>query len=111
MIDEILIASEEFQNVLKDIKESKEAHSYLFISNDRFTANRFAYLVMNALLCKDLCGKCENCLKLKGEHPDVKFFPKKNQLLVEDSNFIVEESFIRPIFADKKIFVINDVWT
>lgn len=108
MIQEILRNSDEFQNILKDIKEGKEAHSYLFISSDKFTANEMANLVANALLCPDLCGKCENCVKFQKEHPDVKYFPKKGQLLVEDSNFIVDESFVKPIFADKKIFIIRD---
>ena len=36
------------------------------------------------------------------------YFPTKNQLLVEDSNKIANESFIKPIFADKKVFIIKD---
>ena len=108
MIQDILRGSKEFKRILKDIKSGNNAHSYLFSSQDKFTARQMARLVANALLCSDLCGKCENCLKFQNEHPDVKYFPKKNQLLVEDSNYIVEESFVKPIFADKKIFVIDD---
>ena len=108
MIKDILTNSEEFQGILRDIKAKKNSHSYLFSSPDRFTAREMARLVANALLCPDLCGKCENCIKFQSEHPDVKYFPKKNQLLVEDSNYIVDESFVRPIFADKKIFIIDD---
>lgn len=108
MIQEMLKNSEDFQNILKDIREGKEAHSYLFVSADKYTAKEMSKLVANALICSDLCGACANCIKFKSEHPDVKYFPKKNQLLVEDSNHVVEESFVKPIFADKKIFVIND---
>ena len=36
------------------------------------------------------------------------YFPTKNQLLVEDSNKISSESFVRPIFAEKKVFIIKD---
>ena len=62
-----------------------------------------------AILCEDLCDECLNCKKLLSDnHPDVMYFPTKNQLLVEDSNKISSESFIRPIFADKKVFVIKD---
>lgn len=108
MIRNILQEREEFKKVLEDIKNGTQAHSYLFISNDSFTAKEFSRLVANALLCPELCGKCENCIKFKNDHPDVKYFPKKNQLLVEDSNYIVDESFVKPIFADNKIFIIDD---
>lgn len=100
--------SEEFKSVLNDIKNGKQAHTYLFSSPDKVTAKEMARLVANALLCEDLCGECENCVKFNLEHPDVKYFPKKKDLLVEDSNYIVDESFVKPIFADKKIFVIDD---
>lgn len=108
MIRKILQDREEFKKVLEDIRLGKQAHSYLIISNDSFTAKEFTRLIANALLCSDLCGKCENCIKLGKDHPDVKYFPKKNQLLVEDSNYIVDESFVKPIFADSKIFIIDD---
>jgi len=108
VIEEIIKNSEEFKGILNDILNNKEAHSYLFSSQDGLIAKEMSRLVANALLCGDLCGKCENCVKFKHEHPDVKYFPTKNQLVVEDSNFIVEESFVRPIFADKKIFIIDD---
>lgn len=108
MIKEILKNSEEFKSILNDILLGREAHSYLFSSQDKVIAREMTRLVANALLCHDLCGKCENCVKFEYEHPDVKYFPKKNQLMVEDSNYIVEESFVKPIFADKKIFIIDD---
>lgn len=108
MIEDIVKNSAEFKSVLSDIVNNREAHSYLFSSLDKEMAKAMSRAVANALLCHNLCDKCENCVKFKHEHPDVKYFPKKNQLMVEDSNFIVEESFIKPIFADKKIFIIDD---
>lgn len=108
MIKDILQKREEFKKIQQDIKANKEAHSYLFISNDSFTAKEFSRLVAQALLCENICGKCENCIKFENEHPDVKYFPRKNQLLVEDSNYIVDESFVKPIYSDRKIFIIDD---
>lgn len=108
MIKDILQGREEFKKILEDIREGRQAHSYLFISNDSFTAKEFSRLVAQALLCTKMCGKCENCIKFENEHPDVKYFPRKSQLLVEDSNYIVDESFVKPIFADNKIFIIDD---
>ena len=83
--------------------------SYLIIS-EAFSASVVAKLFAQALLCKDMCGKCENCQKIVlGSHPDVKIFPENGRLLVEDSKKIVEESFVRPIFADKKIIIIQNL--
>ena len=83
--------------------------SYLIIS-EAFSASVVAKLFAQALLCKDMCGKCENCQKIAlGSHPDVKIFPEKGRLLVEDSKKIVEESFVRPIFADKKVIIIQNL--
>ena len=108
MVREILKQNESFSKILKDIKEGRESHTFLFISKDEFTAKEMARLIANALLCQDLCGHCENCIKFNLEHPDVKYFPKKEKLLVEDSNVIVEESFVKPIFAERKIFIIDN---
>lgn len=108
MTEDLLLNSQEFQKILKEIKKGNESHSYLFYSPDEYSAKQMSRLVAKALLCNTMCDKCENCVKFNFEHPDVKYFPKKGQLLVEDSNYIVDESFIKPIFADKKIFIIDD---
>ena len=39
----------------------------------------------------------------------MKIFPTKDKLLVADSGKITEEAFIRPVFADKKIFIIRNI--
>lgn len=107
MIEKMLQESESFKRIIEDIKKGVNPHSYLFISSDKYTAQKMADLTAKGLLCNNLCGKCENCLKV--DHPDIKTFPTKDKLLVEDSNKIVEESFIHPIFADRKIFIIRDI--
>ena len=108
MISGILKKNEGFLNILRDIRNGKEPHAFLFVSSDEFTAKEMSRLVANALLCQNICGQCENCVKFKHDHPDVKYFPKKENLLVEDSNFIVDESFVKPIFAERKIFIIDN---
>lgn len=94
---------------IDEIKKKREPHTILFVGGDSFFATKMMEAFAQALLCQDLCGDCENCKKfVSGNHPDVMVFPTKNQLLVEDSNKIASESFVRPIFADKKIFIIKD---
>lgn len=102
--------TEQFDTFLKTLNRSTAAHSYLIISKDAFSANEMALLFAQAILCGDMCGECENCKKVVAHsHPDLKFFPESAKLLVEDSKKIVDESFIKPIFADKKIFIISCV--
>ena len=110
MYEEIFAESEEFKGFLKVIRSSAAAHSYLLISKDAFSAKEMATLFAKALLCPSMCGECEHCKKVSAHsHPDVKYFPEGAKLLVEDSKKIVDESYTRPIFADKKVFIISDI--
>lgn len=110
MLRDIFLQSEQFNSFLKALERSAASHSYLIISKDAFSANEMASLFAQAILCPRVCGECENCKKSEaGTHPDIKFFPEGAKLLVDDSKKIVEESFIKPIFADKKIFIVSSV--
>lgn len=110
MLDEIFKNSLQFKNFLKTVKNGNAAHSFLLISKDAFSAQEMANLFAQVLICPNVCGDCENCQKIIHHlHPDVKYFPQGAKLLVDDSKKIVEESFTKPIFADKKIFIIQNV--
>lgn len=108
-----LIKREDYiQNLLKEKKEGKLSSSNLFICKDDAFNGILLQLVARLILCEnDICGTCENCLKIiSGTHPDVKIYPKnQTKLLVADSNEIVQESYVKPIYADNKIFVINNI--
>lgn len=109
MIEKELIGSEVLKNFAKELKAKKEPHTILFVSSDSLLSSKMMDVFAQAILCHELCNECLNCKKiLSSNHPDVMYFPSKNQLLVEDSNKITNESFVRPIFADKKVFIIRD---
>lgn len=99
-----------YKSFLNTIKKGGHVFSYLIVSKDLLSAQTVAKLFAKTILCTNVCGKCENCQKINaGAHPDVKVFPEKNdKLLVEESKRIVEESFVKPIFADKKIIIIQN---
>ena len=99
-----------YKSFLNTIKKGGHVFSYLIVSKDLLSAQTVAKLFAKTILCTNVCGKCENCQKINaGVHPDVKVFPEKNdKLLVEESKRIVEESFVKPIFADKKIIIIQN---
>lgn len=110
MYEEIFAESEEFKGFLKAVRSSSAAHSYLLIGKDGVSAKEIATLFAKALLCPSMCGECEHCKKVSAHsYPDVKYFPEGARLLVDDSKKIVDESYTRPIFADKKIFIISDI--
>lgn len=109
MINEKLKKYDVLLNFKEELKNKREPHTILFVSGDAFLASKMMETFAQAILCENLCDECLNCKKhLSLNHPDVMYFPTKNQLLVEDSNKIASESFVRPIFADKKVFIIKD---
>lgn len=110
MLKDIFASSQIFQNFLSSVRSGKALHTHLLISKDATSAFEMAKLFAQALLCKDMCGQCQNCQKVISlSHPDLKIYPESNKLLVEDSKKIVEESAIKPIFSDKKVFIIKDI--
>ena len=109
-MEELIVQSDDFQTIQNQIKMNKVAKSLLLISKDGDYAFEFASLCAVALLLDGAIKHDENYFKIKsGNHPDVKVFPLKDKLLVSDSEQIVEESFIKPIFANKKIFIIKNI--
>ena len=109
MIEKDLKKQANLVQFVEDIKNKREPHTLLFISSDSFLLEKLMDAFAQAVLCQDMCDDCLNCKKLLSKnHPDVMYFPTKNQLLVEDSNKITTESFTKPIFADNKIFIIKD---
>lgn len=109
MIDKTIKKHNLVLSFQEELKNKREPHTILFVSSDGLFAEKMMNTFAQAILCESLCDDCLNCKKLlSGNHPDVMYFPTKNQLLVEDSNKISSESFVRPIFADKKVFIIRD---
>lgn len=110
MIEDIFKNMSFFKNFLSSINDGGRIFSYLIVSKDAYSANTVAKLMAQALLCHNMCGTCENCKKvLVHSHPDVKVFPEKDRLVVEDSKKIVDESYAKPIMADKKVIIIKNI--
>lgn len=93
----------------EDITQKTE--SYLFYSPDKLTNKNYALALALCMMCSNnCCQKCPDCIKIKeGTHPDVLSFPEGKSLAVSDSKKIVEETTKKPMLADKKIIIINDI--
>ena len=109
MIQDKIKEFDAVKNFKSELLKKREPHTLLFVTTDSLLSEKVMETFTQLVMCNDMCGNCLNCKKvLSKNHPDVMYFPSKNQLLVEDSNKISSESFVKPIFADKKVFVIKD---
>ena len=109
-IEEIICASHNFLSLQKEIQEGKNAKTILLISKDEDYSFEFARLLSCLIFNNGHLEQNEDYIKvMASSHPDLKIYPIKNQLLVADSEEIVFESSVKPIFADKKIFIIKNI--
>lgn len=110
MIIEAIKQTEKFQMLSLEKKKGSFPKALMLIGKDSFYLQEFARAVAILLLDDSMSLDGENAQKvLASSHPDVKEYPLKDKLLVSDSEEIVLESFVKPIFADKKIFIINNI--
>ena len=110
MLEKVIEKSADFQVFKSQQQKGTLPSSLLLSSKDNFYSFEFCKSLACLLFDGNACGNCENCLKVRADaHPDLKVYPSKDKLLVADSEEIVMESFIKPIFADKKIFIIRNI--
>ena len=101
-------------NAYKIIKGDKKAqrlsHAYLIISQDGDMLKNYLKVFAKLICCNALepCDNCRKCSLIDSEmHPDVLFYPKTQGTIgVEDINSLIEESYLKPVESDKKLFVI-----
>lgn len=98
----------------KAMEDESAAHAYV-IAGDKSNIFDLLKQCAHAVMCKSGgCGVCEVCKKIaKGEHQDVLTFPvdsSKSRLSVADVNYLVEESYKKPVDnGEKRVFLINAV--
>ena len=101
-------------NAYKIIKGDKNAqrlsHAYLIISQDGDMLKDYLKVFAKLICCDETepCNNCRKCTLIDSEmHPDIMFYPKEQGAIsVEDVNALIEESYLKPIESDKKLFVI-----
>lgn len=93
-----------YKTVLSDKNADRLSHAYLVISENKDDV--FNYLKLFAKLILSGDARAERLID-EGVHPDVLIYPKKGEaVLKEDVSEIIEESFLKPIESDKKLFLI-----
>lgn len=107
---DIVFENKDFLRLKEEANKDKLAKAVLLISKDSDYLSSFADALSMLIFDGQACKECENCKKvISNSHPDLKKYPIKDKLLVADSEDIVNESFIKPIFANKKVFIINNI--
>lgn len=99
-----------YRTVKNDKKAGRLSHAYLILTADKDKLLEYAKIFAKLSACEsdNPCGQCRACRLIDdSSHPDVIFYPQKSDsVTAEDVNSLIEESFLKPIESDKKIFVI-----
>lgn len=105
--EKIISNSRDFLNL---IEGEQNANSFLIETEDRVLLHDFAYLFAKFLLCNDLCNVCSNCIKVNANtHPDIILLPlKKDHIVTDDIEFLLDKIYLAPIESDKKIFILDN---
>ena len=109
-LEKIITNTQDFQSIKEEILSSKISKSILLITKDEHYSFEFSLMISSLLFNNGHLCENEHHLKMKSlSHPDLKIYPQKDKLMVADSDSIVEEGSIKPIFADKKVFIIRNI--
>ncbi len=108
-IIDCIISSNDLSLIKDEIKKGMLSNAVLLISKDDSYSFLFAKVLAGLILNNGSEEKNENFERIMlDSHPDVKIYPQKEKLLVADSEEIVLESYVLPVQADKKIFIIKN---
>ena len=106
--------TEAYRTVKNDRDFGRLSHAYLILSADGDNLLEYLKVIAKLMVCDndEPCNKCRSCSLIDaGGHADVYFYPKKETVLVEDVNSLIEESYLKPIETNKKIFIVNHAET
>ena len=96
-----------YKTIRADKTADRLSHAYLIVSSDGQNSGEYLKIFAKLIIAEP---SDERALSLidNGYHPDVLTFPKNGEsVLKEDVSKIIEESFLKPVESDKKLFLIN----
>ncbi|MBE7074119.1 MAG: AAA family ATPase [Clostridiales bacterium] len=109
-LQNIITKSSDFLKLQEEMQKGSLAKSILLVTQDGNYSYEFALSLASVIFNNGDFIKNENYLKVENlSHPDLKIYPQKEKLMVADSDSIVEEASIKPIFADKKVIIIRNI--
>jgi len=106
-IDALIKKRTAFKNFAADAEKTLN-HAYMFTCEDGEARIRLLYACAKKAFCKTMCDTCLYCRGIEdGTFPDAVFYDGAN-LKVPDVTAITESALIRPVVADKKLFLIDN---
>lgn len=104
-----------FCAVKGDKENGRLSHAYLILTADGDKLSEFLKIFAKLMVCKEgsPCGKCRSCRLIEnGSFADVYQYPENgSSVTTEDVNELIEESYLKPVESDKKIFILNHAET
>ncbi len=97
--------------IQKEKRAGALSHAYLVLCKDGDNLTDYLKILASGIVCKsdDACFTCRDCkLICGGIHTDVLVYPKEDESVkVEDIEDLIEQSYLKPLELDKKIFIIT----
>lgn len=111
-IIDIYLKSQTHRIVSLDKSRDMLSHAYMIECADKFLLQNYAMFIAQEIFCtanETPCQECNSCQKVAhGNMVDLKIFPKEKNIVVDDINQIVDDSYQRPMVSDYKVYILNN---
>ena len=100
-----------YKQIINEKSAGRLSHAYLILGKDGEHLLEIAKQLAKVCLCaqNEPCEECRNCLLIEqSAHQDVLFYAKQGFAKTEDITDVIEQSYIKPVEAQKKVFIINN---
>ncbi len=107
----LLKTSSAYGIVAGDKENGRVSHAYLLITPDKKFIGEYLKAFAKTLLGAEEGSRMANLID-GNIHPDVLYYPKDSDAVVKDDVIdIIEQSYVKPIETEKKIFIIANAET
>ncbi len=100
-----------FRTIKGEKASGRLSHAYLILTQDKENLTEYLKIFAKLIACKDgnPCRECRTCRMIDdGVFSDLYVYPKNGESIVSDEvNELIEESYVKPIESDKKIFILS----
>ncbi len=107
---DVIKNSSAYKTVKADYLDGKLSHAYLLLVPDKKFIKEYLRVFSKLILGAEDDARISEMVD-KGSYPDLKVYPKKDAVLVEDVNALIEESYYKPTENKVKLFVIENAQT
>ncbi len=101
-----------YKTIVGEKKAGRLSHAYLFLTPDGDTLREYLKFFACAITCEEFepCLNCRKCnLILEEKFSDLIIYPKDGDTInSEQINNLIEESFLKPIEGERKIFILSN---